>query len=298
MRRTDTQGITDALSAQIPKAEEGGQASQVGSSVSTARPIMLLRVSAKLLALVVNFGLALAVALQNDVLSDRAIDDGILGFDCPLTAASLHLGSEAHGLLFGFEAVFPSISHGLMLELPGSRRLPHGLLDLIRMVYKDMTMLEFCGQVSSTLEWHPARLSAQRSMMFDLFGPRHSLLLVSGDVFLLSQLRIRSRLCCRLVFPGIFLHMLALAALFDDTSGFRLEAGKCMLITLWVGSVVGGMVVCCGTPGAHLGLVASLDPRHAVEPRLLARAVVVASAGATLMTKVQLWNIHGASLLS
>lgn len=89
----------------IPKVEVAVEAISVPCTPSSVRPITLMNVSAKLMALIVNKELArvaeLTVAVpQNGFVNGRVIGDNILGMDGAMTAASLLGGRRPAGIFW------------------------------------------------------------------------------------------------------------------------------------------------------------------------------------------------------
>lgn len=135
--------VSTTTTTPIPKAEVGADADEVRWSAATVRPITLMRVSAKLGALVLNGELAQVAARsvaypQRGFVAGRVIDDDVIGFDGAMTAASLRPNGHAAGILFDFEAAFPSLGHGWIFALLSKMALPPRMLVLIKVMYRDL----------------------------------------------------------------------------------------------------------------------------------------------------------------
>lgn len=128
----------------IPKAEVEAEATSVRCTAPTIRPITLMRVSAKIGALVANQVLApiasqSVAAPQRGFLAHRVIDEDILGLDGAMAVGSLRPDGEAAAMLFDFEAAFPSLGHGWVFLLLRAMRLAPRFCDLVETMYLDLT---------------------------------------------------------------------------------------------------------------------------------------------------------------
>lgn len=312
--------LSDSVSVTIPKAEVSAEAELVPCTARTVRPITLMQTSAKLLALRANEALAAiaarSVAMQQQgFVPGRSIDDCIVGLDGAMTAASLQAGESAMTILFDFANAFPSLAHAYLFRLLRKMRVLERLVCFVEGMYKNMsTTFEVDGVPVATM---PICSGIRQGcpMSGSLFAiALDPLIRWSIANQFLSSARIFAyaddlAAVFRNVFMQIPVFMSALGR-WAGVSGLALKPRKCVAIPLWEGphDAAQDLLEAHGLPGirvakaarylgVEVGPQASQTQWGGVAVRLLERARDILASGATLPTRVQLFNIHCGGLV-
>lgn len=227
--------------------------------------------------------------LQKGFIADRLIDEDIVGFDGGTATASLRPGGQLVGLLFDFEAAFPSLGHGWSFMLLERMALPPRLRRVIRVMYHDLRTVFVVGGHSCV----EVRLRGGVRQACPLSGSLFAIALDPVIRYFLEQATFAS---CRIfafaddlavVLTCFVLQLEALGAMFANwfaASGLCLKARKCVMLLVWQGLHVQAreLVDCIavfvrdgyrdvsqvlradGWPWVHPGPVGSGDPQALV----------------------------------